>query len=37
MDWFEDSVTQSIITITSNGEVGRPQFHVKFPNVLRQL
>ena len=25
MDWFEDSATQSIITITSNGEVGRPQ------------
>ena len=28
MDWFEDSATQSIITITSNGEVGRPWFHM---------
>ena len=25
MDWFEESATQPIITIKSNGEVGRPQ------------
>ena len=33
MDWFEASATQFIITITSNGAVGRP----RFPNVLGQL
>ena len=25
MDWFEESATQSIVTITRNGEVGRPR------------
>ena len=37
MDWFEESATQPIITITSNGEVGRSRFHVKFPTVLGQV
>ena len=28
MDWFEETATQSIVTLTRNGKVRRPRFVV---------
>ena len=34
MDWFEESAAQPIVTVTRNGEVGRPRYVSTCPRTV---